>query len=607
MGYLYPRLLTGEAKQLYASYEHSSLDELRERSRTGHHSAVYVATGGDRVSETQLEQLRLGVEDLARERGFPGTTTRAENAEFDIALAALLHAETGLAPAEASSRDLWAFLSLVLLPHVAYWRYPKPPGDRVLGTDLTRHVFGRMWWRAQLVHSPGDEDPYGALRILGEGDFDQIYARRAALGGSPHMVKAILRVWNDVDLGGLNRRKALTDFLMRLLRLAPFMLFDGVEERALDTEFRAVAEETIVAMRREVVSASARTAGTTVASQRVVNSEAAGPAVGGRHRLQTRRFTSVEICAGSGAQAFGLEQAGFDPVVLVDSKPYACETIRSNRPTWDVLCGDVLTFDPREYPAVLGVDLLSGGLPRIGSAAKANSDDEVQERDVLAAAVGLVGVIRPRAVLLENLPELVEAEALEPWRSWIRDELEGFGYRTFWRVLNAADFGVPQNRRCGLLVGLSEPYQSVFSWPGPQAGPAPTVGEVLAGSMAANGWGGARSWAVRADRVGPALVGGSDRRGGADLGPTGSKRAWAALGVDGSSLGDAPPAPDFPADGSPKLTNGQAAALQMFPEGWRFAGGKTSVYRQIGHAMPPPLATAVGSAIAAALTARITA
>ncbi|CAM5268033.1 DNA (cytosine-5-)-methyltransferase OS=Streptomyces albaduncus OX=68172 GN=FHS32_000146 PE=3 SV=1 [Streptomyces griseoloalbus] len=51
----------------------------------------------------------------------------------------------------------------------------------------------------------------------------------------------------------------------------------------------------------------------------------------------------------------------------------------------------------------------------------------------------------------------------------------------------------------------------------------------------------------------------------------------------------------------PKLTVEQAALIQSFPTGWTFVGGKTSRYRQIGHAMPPPLATAVGRSIAAAL------
>jgi site-specific DNA-cytosine methylase len=58
---------------------------------------------------------------------------------------------------------------------------------------------------------------------------------------------------------------------------------------------------------------------------------------------------------------------------------------------------------------------------------------------------------------------------------------------------------------------------------------------------------------------------------------------------------------DFPTDGQPRLTVDQAALIQAIPQEWRFFGGKTSRYRQIGHAMPPPLAAAVGRAIAAAL------
>jgi site-specific DNA-cytosine methylase len=119
--------------------------------------------------------------------------------------------------------------------------------------------------------------------------------------------------------------------------------------------------------------------------------------------------------------------------------------------------------------------------------------------------------------------------------------------------------------------------------------------------MSAYGWPGAERWVKGADRIAPALVGGSDRRGGADLGPTGSKKAWASLGVNGNSLGDEPPDSNFPADGQPKLTVSQAAMIQAIPEEWRFFGGKTSRYRQIGHAMPPPLATAVGRAVATAL------
>ncbi|MER6422683.1 DUF6339 family protein [Streptomyces sp. NPDC001137] len=588
MSFLYPRLLSEQAKPLFEEYRHLSVAELTGRMAVSHDSAVYVATGGDRVSAAQLKELRAGVVDLAKDAGFPDDSDRAGNADFDLRLAALLHAEMGMVPAEAASRDVWAFLALVLLPDVAFWRYPLPPKDRVLGTDLTRHVFGRLWWRAQLVRSSDDLEPYGALKILGEAAFDQIYARRAALGGSPHMVRAILRVWQDLDLTGLNERDTLRDFLKRLLRLAPFVLFDGIEEQALDQELRAVAAESVDAQRQSSTLASAEEGASTLKAAPVKTA-------------QPRRFRSVEICAGAGAQALGLERAGFDPVLLIDSKADACFTIDLNRPEWDVICMDVAQFHPSERPETLGVDLVSGGLPRVKSPASVGRAEDMEERGVLRAAIGLVRAINPKAVLLENVPDLVESPDFASDRTWIEVELRTAGYKWSWRVLNASDFGVPQNRSSGFLVALQDPYFSRFSWPEPDKSPPPSVGQVLGPSMSAHGWLGAERWIKGADRIAPALVGGSDRRGGADLGPTGTKKAWAALGVNGNSLGDEPPGTDFPADGQPKLTVEQAALIQSIPEEWSFFGGKTSKYRQIGHAMPPPLATAVGRAISAAL------
>ncbi|MFI6489448.1 DUF6339 family protein [Streptomyces sp. NPDC050564] len=612
MSFLYPRLLAEQARPLFEEYRHLTTAELAGRVSGAHESAVYVATGGDRVSVDRLHELRAGVVDLAKRAGFPDESDRAGNADFDLRLAALLHAEMGMVPAEAASRDVWAFLALVLLPDVAFWRYPQPPRDRVLGTDLTRHVFGRLWWRAQLVRSSDDPEPYSALKILGEAAFDQIYARRAALGGSPHMVRAILRVWKDLDLTGLNERETLRDFLKRLLRLAPFVLFDGIEELALDDELRAVAQESVDAQRptsQATEDVPAETGRDTTRSGLATEWPATASS-GEQSRtpdafpvasVDSRRFKSVEICAGAGAQALGLERAGFDPVLLIDSKADACFTIDLNRPSWDVICMDVVDFRPSMRPEAVGVDLVSGGLPRVKSSATVGRAEDTEERGVLRAAIGLVRDINPKAVLLENVPDLVENPSFEADRSWIETELRNAGYRWSWRVLNAGDFGVPQNRSSGFLVALQEPYFSRFSWPEPNKLPPPTVGEVLGPSMSASGWPGVERWVKAADRIAPALVGGSDRRGGADLGPTGTKKAWASLGVNGNSLGDEPPGKDFPTEGQPRLTVDQAALIQAIPQEWRFFGGKTSRYRQIGHAMPPPLAAAVGRAIAAAL------
>ncbi|MEJ1195838.1 MULTISPECIES: DNA cytosine methyltransferase [unclassified Streptomyces] len=614
MGFLFPRLLAEQARPLFAEYRDLSVIELSQRAGFSHEASVYVATGGDRVPRGQLEGLRDSVLALAEQAGFPEYSDRTQNADFDLRLAALLHTETGMVPAEAASRDVWAFLAIVLLPDVAFWRYPHPPQDRVLGTDLTRHVFGRLWWRAQLVRAPADPDPYHALKILGEAAFDQIYARRAALGGSPHLVRAILRVWKDVDLTGINERETLRDFLKRLLRLAPFVLFDGISEHALNEELRSVALESVEAQRGTPTPSAVRPGITASPTPSPDQGHATSVGVDSHADVTTeharsqsaasaasRRFTSLELCAGAGAQALGLEIAGFDPVLLIDSKADACFTIDRNRPAWDVICMDVVDFRPEMRPDVFGVDLLSGGLPRVKSLATVARAEDAEERRVLQAAISLACAIRPRAVLIENVPELIESPSFDADRKWVEEELGRAGLRCTWTVLNAADFGVPQSRRSGFLVALQTSSFSAFSWPRPSELPTPTVGQVLGPSMASQGWLGAERWSRGADRPAPALVGGSERRGGADLGPTGSKRAWATLGVNGNSLGDEPPGPDFPADEHPKLTVEQAAMIQALPADWAFAGGKTSRYRQVGHAMPPPLAAAVGHAVATAL------
>jgi DNA (cytosine-5)-methyltransferase 1 len=117
--------------------------------------------------------------------------------------------------------------------------------------------------------------------------------------------------------------------------------------------------------------------------------------------------------------------------------------------------------------------------------------------------------------------------------------------------------------------------------------------------MKRNGWEGADTWAAGAQQIAPTLVGGSKKHGGPDLGPTRARQAWAALGVDGKTIANEPPASGY--TGLPRLTVEMAGLIQGFPRSWRFVGGKTAAYRQVGNAFPPPVARAVGEAIARAL------
>ena len=117
--------------------------------------------------------------------------------------------------------------------------------------------------------------------------------------------------------------------------------------------------------------------------------------------------------------------------------------------------------------------------------------------------------------------------------------------------------------------------------------------------MAANGWDDADRWARRANGIAPTVVGGSKKHGGPDLGPSGARKAWAALGVKGSSVANEAPAADH--EGMPRLTVPMVARLQAFPDDWQFEGTKTHAYRQVGNAFPPPVAEAFARQIKRAI------
>lgn len=306
----------------------------------------------------------------------------------------------------------------------------------------------------------------------------------------------------------------------------------------------------------------------------------------------------LEICAGAGGQSLGLEKAGFHHALAVEIDKDAAATLRLNRPGWDVHEGDVREISGAKYR---GIDLLAGGVPCPPFSMAGKQLGAEDERDLFPEALRLVREAKPAAVMLENVRGLASAR-FTPYRESILSELAGMGYRADWQLLFSSEFGVPQLRPRFILVAIKTAKFDAFEWPGAVGSPK-LVGETLLPLMAANGWQGADRWAKRAAAIGPTIVGGSKKHGGADLGPTRAKKAWLALGVDGKGIADAAPSAAEPIDYLPRLTNPMVALVQGFDEDWAFSGRKTSVYRQIGNAFPAPVARSVGSSILRALGA----
>jgi DNA (cytosine-5)-methyltransferase 1 len=149
-----------------------------------------------------------------------------------------------------------------------------------------------------------------------------------------------------------------------------------------------------------------------------------------------------------------LELAGFAQVEL-DAD--ACQTLRRNRATrWTVIQADLADVDSRAFRRI---DLLAGSLPCPPFSVAGKQLGQHDERDLFPHALRLAEQISPRAVLLENVPGLV-ARRFDGYRAQILRGLHGLGYQTWWQLVQASQYGVPQLRPRFVLVAIKPLWQS---------------------------------------------------------------------------------------------------------------------------------------------------
>ena len=295
----------------------------------------------------------------------------------------------------------------------------------------------------------------------------------------------------------------------------------------------------------------------------------------------------IELCAGAGGQAIGLEMAGINHTALIEIDKDACNTLRLNRPNWNIIQEDLHTVDALQFK---DIDIICGGVPcqpfSIAGHQRGNND----ERDLFPEAIRFVKELNPKGFFFENVRGFA-GKIFDDYRSYIINSFIDLGYYVEWRVIEAADYGVPQLRPRFIMVGKKNGVVP-FNWP-KHSTEKIYITDAISDLISENGWNGFNDWKKIAKKIGPTIVGGSKKHGGPDLGPTRAKKQWAELGIDGSGIANEPPIANF--EGLPKLTNRMVARIQGFPDEWKFSGGKTAVYRQLGNAFPPPVAYQIAS------------
>ncbi len=319
----------------------------------------------------------------------------------------------------------------------------------------------------------------------------------------------------------------------------------------------------------------------------------------------------VELCAGAGGLAIGLERAGYHPLALVEFDKNAAATLRKNRPFWPVVEADMRTVDFKPYRSE-GVDLLVGGLPCQPYSIEGAGLGRDDSRDLLMEGARAVDEMRPRAFAFENVFGLLNSRHAAHLGDFLK-KLRKSGYAVQIIRMQAEDYGVPQERTRILIVGMSRSAMGAFRAPPKLPEWRTNMGDALIDLMSENGWAGAPAWA---EALRTQIV---ERNGVLHRGATAStvvgrkggsrdkeRARWAAKGIDIRNVADAAPTQEE-ADAAgagflPSLTIRMRARLQAFPDYWSFVGGKGSAARQVGNAVPPPIGLAIGLAIRSALT-----
>ncbi|MGO4562870.1 DNA cytosine methyltransferase [Rhizobium sp. WW_1] len=327
-------------------------------------------------------------------------------------------------------------------------------------------------------------------------------------------------------------------------------------------------------------------------------------------KLPTKRLRTLELCAGAGGMAIGLEAAGFEHVALIEFDKNAAATMRRNRPNWPVVEKDLTTIDFTQYAGQ--IDLVCGGLPCQPYSEEGEGKGHADERDLLLEGARAVREIQPKAFLFENVRGALFAKHSDQIARFLK-ELNEAGYDVQIVEVNTQDYGIAQNRPRILFIGLRTRDRRHFEMPSRFPERRANVGETLYDLMSANGWSEAKNWAEYCRTATFELDDGAVVQGAQAftlLGRKGKARKlealrWKRSGLDPSGVPDAAPTdelarrngPDF----VPGLTIRMRAVLQNFPTEFEFVGGKESVAKQIGNAVAPRMAQAFGLALYSAL------
>lgn len=324
--------------------------------------------------------------------------------------------------------------------------------------------------------------------------------------------------------------------------------------------------------------------------------------------IKDKPFTSIELFAGAGGLALGIEQAGFHHLGLIEFDRDAADTLQMNRPEWNVICDDVSNISSLDLESYFSIeagelDLLSGGAPcQAFSYAGKRLGLEDARGTLFYHFAKFLQKLRPKVFLFENVRGLLSHDHGRTFKT-IRDIFEDSNYTIQKKVLNAWDHGAPQKRERLITIGVRNDLASELVIEFPEKHEyKPVLRDVLIDVPESVGTQYSKAKKDIFDLVPP---GGYWRDIEEDIAKNYMKSCW---NMEGGRTGilrrmsfDEPsltvltsPAQKqtdrcHPLETRP-FTVRENARIQTFPDEWHFSGSVGSQYRQVGNAVPVSLA-----------------
>lgn len=324
------------------------------------------------------------------------------------------------------------------------------------------------------------------------------------------------------------------------------------------------------------------------------------------------KIRGIELFAGGGGLALGLEMAGIDNVAVVEFNHEACETLRCNRPEWNVIEADVRNVDFTGYKGT--IDIVSGGAPCQAFSYAGKRLGFGDTRGTLFAEFArCVKETNPKMFLFENVKGLLSHDGGRTFAT-IEQTFRNLGYTTQVRLLNACYYGVGQKRERIIVIGIRNDLADTvsFSYPEPDK-TWTTLREALKDCPESEGQtfsenkrkvmelvppGGC--WVDLPDDIAKAYMGKSYYSGGGRRGMA-RRIAWDEPCLTLTTSPSQKQTERCHPDETRPFTVREYARIQSFPDSWKFSGTISEQYKQIGNAVPVEMARRVGVQITSAL------